>query len=214
MKRALFLMAAALSLGAWAGSVQVLVLDKEGKPTADAVVTVLPAGAGTPKKPLPQEATVSQEKMQFIPAVTVVPVGAKVRFVNNDAWDHQVRGTADGMAQFTNTGSSFDLRLDGKPDGKPAKSGEVVFDKPGVVLLTCLIHNSMRGNVYVASSAWTAKTGADGVAVFDDVPDGAAQLKVWQSEQLIEVPAQAITVSAMPLKATLHLTVVPRRRRA
>ena len=85
MKKTLLTLAlAALPGWAAAGNLQVLVLDKEGKPVADAVVVVLPANKGEPKTPLPLQVTVNQEKMRFIPAVSVVGVGARAKFINND----------------------------------------------------------------------------------------------------------------------------------
>jgi hypothetical protein len=72
----------------------------------------------------------------------------------------------------------------------------------------------MRGYVYASESPWAAKTGADGLAVFDDLPDGAAQIKVWQADQLIDLPPQQATISAAPAKIDLQLSVAPRRRRA
>jgi plastocyanin len=188
------------------------VLDKEGKPVQDAVVVVLPSARGTPKSALPMAATVTQEKMRFIPAVSVVPVGAKVTFVNNDSWEHHVRGSAAGLAQFSSTGG-FELRLDGKPDGKPAKAAEVTLDKAGAVLLGCHIHGSMRGHVYVSESPWAQRTTPEGQAVFDDVPDGAVQVRVWHGEQLLDLPLQSLTVGASPARVTVQLQVVPRRRR-
>ena len=199
-------------MGAAAGTVSVTVLDKEGKPVQDAVVVVLPSARGTPKSALPMAATVTQEKMRFIPAVSVVPVGAKVTFVNNDSWEHHVRGSAAGLAQFSSTGG-FELRLDGKPDGKPAKAAEVTLDKAGAVLLGCHIHGSMRGHVYVSESPWAQRTTPEGQAVFDDVPDGAAQVRVWHGEQLLDLPLQSLTVGASPARVTVQLQVVPRRRR-
>jgi plastocyanin len=91
---ALLLCAAGLSI---AGSLTVTVLDREGKPTQDAVVVLVPEAKGTAKMSLPTTATIAQEKMQFIPAVSIVPVGAKVKFVNNDPWDHHVRSSAAGQ---------------------------------------------------------------------------------------------------------------------
>ena len=208
----LFIAACAVSAGAVAGTVSVTVLDKEGKPVQDAVVVVLPSARGTPKSALPMAATVTQEKMRFIPAVSVVPVGAKVTFINNDTWEHHVRGSAAGLAQFSSTGG-FELRLDGKPDGKPAKAAEVTLDKAGAVLLGCHIHGSMRGHVYVSESPWAQRTTPEGQAVFDDVPDGAAQVRVWHGEQLIDLPLQSLTVGASPARVTVQLQVVPRRRR-
>lgn len=208
-----------LALGAaQAGSLQVSVTDKDGKPVPNAVVVVLPTNkTAQPKTALPREATIVQEKMQFVPAVTVLAVGAKAKFVNNDPWDHHVRSSPAGMGQFNTTNAGFELRLEGKPDGKPAKFTEVTLDKAGVVgatLLGCFIHGSMRGYVYVSETPWAVKTGPDGVAMFDDLPDGAAQFKVWQSDQLIDAPAQNVTISAAPTKASLQLSVVQRRQRA
>ena len=137
------------ALAASAGSLSVTVIDKDGKPVPNAVVVVVPANkSAMPKTPLPMQAAINPEKMQFIPAVTLIPVGAKVRFSNSDPWDHHVRSSPAGMGQFNNTNTGFELRLEGKPDGKPAKTSDVTMDKPGVMgatLLGCQIHGSMRG---------------------------------------------------------------------
>jgi plastocyanin len=205
---------AALASQAFAGNLQVLVLDKDGKPVADAVVVVVPANKGAPKAALPMQVTISQEKMRFIPAVSVVGVGAKASFVNNDPWEHHVRASAAGIAQFSTASSGgFELRIDGKPEGKPGKAADAVFEKAGAVLLGCHIHGSMRGHVFVSESPWTMLTGADGIANVEQIPDGAAQVRVWHADQLIDIAPQQATVSATPGKATLQLSVVPRRRR-
>ena len=206
-----------IAMAASAGSLSVSVVDKDGKPVPDAVVVVMPANKSVqPKTPLPLQATINQEKMQFIPAVTLVPIGAKVRFSNSDPWDHHVRSSPAGISQFNTTNAGFELRLEGKPDGKPAKTSDVTMDKPGVMgatLLGCFIHGSMRGYVYVSDSPWAVKTGANGIATFDDLPDGIAQVKLWQADQLIDVPLQSATIGAAAAKSTFQLTVVPRRVR-
>ena len=219
MKKSLLCLAlSTLAITASAGSLSVSVVDRDGKPVPDAVVVIVPANKSVqPKNPLPMQVGINQEKMQFIPAVTVVPVGAKVRFTNSDPWDHHVRSSPAGMGQFNTTNAGFELRLEGKPDGKPAKTSDVTMDKPGVMgatLLGCFIHGSMRGYVYVSDSPWAAKTGANGMVTFDDLPDGAAQVKLWQADQLIDVPTQAATIGAAAAKSTFQLTVVPRRVRA
>lgn len=208
-----------------AGSLQVTVLDKDGKPTPDAVVIVVPSVKAAAKNPPPMLAVINQEKMQFIPAVTVVSPGAKIRFTNSDAWDHHVRMAAPGLSlptdpaatSATSTANGFALRLEGKTEGKPAKSVEVTLDKPGAMgasLLGCFIHGSMSGAIYVADSPWTVKTGADGVATLDDVPEGAATVKLWHSAQPVDLKPQTITLGAAPGKLTMQLDVVPRRRRS
>lgn len=201
-----------------AGQVTVSVVDKDGKPTPDAIVILMPSNKSAGAKALPLQATVVNEKMQFIPALTLVGLGAKIKFVNNDPWDHHIRGSASGVLQFAAAGSGggFEIRLEGKSDGKPAKSFEVTMDKPGAVgasLLGCFLHGSMRGNVYVSDSPWTARTGADGSASFDNVPDGLAQVKVWQADQLLDLPLQSVNVTSAPLQVKSQLQHVPRRPR-
>ena len=52
-----------------AGNVQVQVLDKDGRPVPDAVVVVYPS---TPAAPVASNATIGQQRMRFVPLVTVV----------------------------------------------------------------------------------------------------------------------------------------------
>lgn len=218
MKKTLLLSALLpLCTAAFAGSLSVTVTDREGRPVLDAVVVVVPASkAALPAAPLPMQATIAQEKMQFIPAVTLVPVGARLSFVNNDPWDHHVRSSPAGMGQFNASQAGFELRLEGRSAGKPARATEVTLDKPGALsatLLGCFIHGSMRGYVYASDSPWAAKTSAEGVAVFDGLPEGPAQVRVWQADQLLDLPAQSHAVTAQPGTLAVQLSVVPRRRR-
>ncbi|MBT9477445.1 plastocyanin [Polaromonas sp.] len=216
-KTLLTLLLCTLASWASAGNLTVSVIDKEGKPVADAVVVVIPANKTVlPKIALPPEASITQEKMQFLPAVTLVPVGAKVRFINNDAWDHHVRSSPAGMGQFNASNAGFELRLEGKSEGKPAKPTDIRLDKAGVMgatLMGCFIHGSMRGYVYASESPWASKTSAEGLAIFEDLPDGAAQIRVWQADQLLDLAPQQATVGATLSKSVVQLSVVPRRRR-
>ena len=219
MKKTLLLTALCIPCAwAFAGNLVVSVLDKDGKPVPDAVVVVTPSNkAVLPKTPLPAQATISQEKMQFIPAVSLVPVGAKIHFVNNDPWDHHVRSSPAGMGQFSATNAGFELRLEGKSEGKPAKSVDITLDKAGVLgatLLGCFIHGSMRGYVYASESPWAARTTSEGLAVFEDLPDGPAQVKVWQADQVLDIAPQQVAIGAALAKSVMQLTVVPRRRRS
>ncbi|WP_244898403.1 plastocyanin [Rhodoferax saidenbachensis] len=205
--------ALAASGAAAAGTLEVLVLDRDGKPTPDAVVIVTPSGKGQPRTPLPNSAVVNQEKQQFVPAVTVVAVGARVRFVNSDPWNHHVRLGHVGAAVGNADGQS--ALLEGKAEGKPASAAVFSMDKPGAVgaaLLGCYIHSRMGGTVYVADSPWTVKTNSEGIAVLDDVPEGSASIKVWHAAQLVEKAPLPVNVLATPGKVTFQLDVAPRRR--
>ena len=203
---------------AQAASLQVVVLDRDGKPAPDAVVVVTPSVRGTPKSRPPMNAVINQEKMQFIPAVTVVGVGATVRFVNNDAWNHHVRmslpGSAPGAVSAATEGNA--LLLPGKTEGKPPSGADLVMDRVGATgasLLGCFIHGSMRGHIYVADSPWTVKTGDTGIVTFDDLPEGPVVVKVWHGAQILDKAPQSVTLTATPGTMSFQLDVVPRRRR-
>ena len=199
---------------AQAGSLTVTALDKDGAPVPDAVVIVQPSGKGLPTTPLPRSITILQEKMRFVPATSVVAVGTKVRFVNNDTWDHHVRASAAGLAQFSaGPGEGAELMLNGKVDGKPAAVAEVSFDKAGAVLLGCHLHPSMRGHIYVSDSPWTTLTGADGKVTLEEVPEGAVVVRIWHPDQLIDIAPQTLALTSAPAEAKMQLNVVPRRRR-
>jgi plastocyanin len=203
----------ALAFSAHAGALKVTVLDKEGKPVPDAVVVLAPAAPGAPK-PLPTKVTILQEKMRFVPAVSLVGVGAQGTFVNNDPGEHHVRASAAGFQNFdSGSAGGFELRLDGKADGKPAHSVDARFDKAGPVLLGCHLHASMRAHVFVSDTPWAAVSGNEGFATFDNVPDGPVRIRVWHADQLLDLPPQQVTLTAAPASATMQLQVVPRRRR-
>ena len=214
MIRPLFALAlGALALSAQAGALKVTVLDKEGRPVPDAVVVLAPAAPGTPK-PLPTRITILQEKMRFVPAVSLVGVGAQATFVNNDPWEHHVRASAAGLQNFDNhAAGGFELRLDGKVAGKPAQAVDAKFDKAGAVLLGCHLHGSMRAHVFVSDTPWAALSGEQGDANFDAVPEGPVRIRVWHADQLLDLPPQQLTLTSAPAHATMQLQVVPRRRR-
>jgi hypothetical protein len=173
-----------------AASLQVTVVDRNGAPAYDAVVVVVPTAGGVAKNPPPLTATVNQVRLSE-PVMTA--------------------GVAAGRAA-----EAFSLRLAGKTDGKSASGAEVILDKPGeygAALLSCLIHGSMSGHVYVAESPWTVKTDADGIATFNDLPDGTATVKVWHAAQLLVKPLLPVTLSATPVRASVQLDVQMRRRR-
>ncbi len=202
--------------GARAANVSVTVVDKDNKPVPGAVVVVLVDGKpAAPVPRLPQQATIYQEKMRFVPAISIVARGAKVQFVNHDGWEHHVRGSAAGSANFNAaSGEGFELRLDGKPTDKKAHSAEVAFDKAGAVLLGCHIHASMSGHIYVSDSPWAMLTNTDGIAVLEQLPEGPVQIRVWHPDQLVDIPPQMLTLGASLAKLSMQLGVVPRRRRS
>lgn len=198
---------------AQAGTLQITVTDRQGQPLPDAVVVVEPASGARGQAPTPVQTTIAQHKMQFVPAVTVVPVGSRVRFTNQDGWDHHVRGLPAGPADLSAApGTGFELRLAGRVEDRAPTSTEVVMAQAGPLQLGCHMHGSMRGFVYVADTPWAVKTDTQGVAVLGEVPEGAALVRVWHPDQV--VPGSPVPVRVQAVTAvTVPTQVLPRRRR-
>lgn len=148
-----------------AAALVVSVTDATGKPLPDAVVLLEPATGKAPVKPLP-DVEISQAKRQFQPRVTVVTVGTKVAFPNFDTVRHHVYSFS--------AAKTFELKLYA---GVPA--APILFDKPGLVVLGCNIHDRMAAWVVVADTPWFARSGSDGMARIDDAPAGAYKLSAW-----------------------------------
>lgn len=205
------LLAAALLGGlpvAQAGTVQVTVLARDGKPLPDAVVVLEPAAGQKVPAAQPVSQTVTQEKMQFDPMLSVVPVGSTLKFSNLDRWDHHVKGGTPGLLAAGTT--AFEFRLAGRVQGQTPPSSEVTLEKAGPVQLGCHLHGSMRGFVYVTPTPWAARTSAEGVATLAQVPDGAMQLRVWHPDQLVDTAAVAVQVQ--PVTAVSVPTLIQPRK--
>ncbi len=168
-----------------AAELRALVKDHHGKRVADAVVMATPLD---PKSALhtktPLDA-VDQVDKQFVPYVKPVFVGSKVRFPNSDNIRHQVYSFSPAK--------KFELPLYGGTHAAP-----VVFDKPGVVVLGCNIHDWMVGYIYVSNTPFFAKTEAAGTASLEDLPPGEYSVRLWHPgmEHAEETTARRVTVSA------------------
>jgi len=199
--------------GAQAATVQISVTGRDGLPLPNAVVTLEPVNGLRPAAPAPVQMLIEQQKMQFLPAVSLLPVGSQVRFSNLDGWDHHVRAAPAGLNNAGAPASySFELRLDGRVAGKEPSSKDITLDKAGVLQLGCHLHGSMRGHIFVTDTPWAAKTGSDGIAQLGNVPEGQMRVRVWHPDQLIDAAPVALSVSPITQMA-LPTAVVARRQR-
>jgi len=176
-----------------AGSVKVTVKAKSGLPSADTIIVFDPLDA-TPAASH-DTAIVDQINKTFVPHVTVIRTGTAVAFPNSDRIRHQVYSFSPPHP--------FTLKLYA---GSPRT--DIVFDKPGLVVLGCNIHDSMVGFIAVVDSPYFAKTPASGT-VDMDLPPGHYRLRVWNSNMIMAVPTQEITVAAAPLAIPLQVDVDP-----
>jgi plastocyanin len=145
---------------------RVSVKDHKGKPVADAVILAVPLDPKNALRGKPAADAVDQVDKQFVPYVKPVFVGATVRFPNSDNIRHQVYSFSPAK--------KFELPLYGGLDATP-----VVFDKPGVVVLGCNIHDWMVGYIYVSETPFFAKTGTAGSAIIADLPAGEYTVRIW-----------------------------------
>lgn len=180
---AVFCLAAPPALGA---PVAVQVSDAAGRALPEAVVLLEPVGGKAAVKPMP-EVQIAQEKRQFIPRVTLITVGTAVNFPNFDTVRHHVYSFSKAK--------TFEIKLYAGVPSKPE-----VFDKPGIAVLGCNIHDRMAAWVVVADTPWHALSGADGIARVADAPPGSYRLSVWHP---------ALGTGAPPVTRSLQLGSAP-----
>ncbi len=159
------------------------VVDAQAHPVADAVVVAVPADGSIRLPTRVRDDSVDQVDKEFFPRVKAILVGTSVTFPNHDNIRHHVYSFSPAKR--------FELPLYA---GAPAQP--VVFDKPGVVVLGCNIHDWMIGYIYVSESPWFAKTGKDGKAILTELPPRAYIVRVWHPQQDVPEETTRKTVDA------------------
>ena len=181
-----FLSALALARAA-AGDVVFKLTDQKGAPVADAVVSLVPL-------------EIVQQGKEYLPLVTPLVVGTTVSFLNRDVVEHQVYSLSDAK--------KFELPL-----YKPGKANAVVFDRPGVVVVGCNIHDWMLAYVVVLDTPLFAKTAAAGTATIADAAPGRYRAEVWHP-RLAKLETRELTLASGAPAAELEfaLALKPDRR--
>uniref|UniRef100_UPI0035B050D4 hypothetical protein n=1 Tax=Chitinimonas sp. TaxID=1934313 RepID=UPI0035B050D4 len=170
-----------------------------GKPVNDAVVYVETAALKVGKSK--QTVAIDQVNKEFTPLVTVVQTGTTVRFPNKDNIRHHIYSFSSGNA--------FDRPLYSGSEAKP-----VVFDKAGVVVLGCNIHDWMLAYALVVDTPYFGKSDSHGQVKIDELPAGDYEVKVWHPYQSGEAAAQKIKLAGdMHLAFQLKLTPPPQAPR-
>jgi plastocyanin len=168
-----------------AAEMHAVVRDHKGKVVADAVILAVPVDPRNAMHARPPKDAVDQVDKQFVPYVKAIFVGSTVQFPNSDHIRHQVYSFSPAK--------KFELPLYAGTDAPP-----IVFDKPGVVVLGCNIHDWMIGYIYVSETPFFAKTGTLGTAVLSDMPAGEYRVRVWHPnmDHAEETTSQQVTLTA------------------
>jgi plastocyanin len=177
-----------------ASTVTVDVRSSSGAPVTDTVLAFDPLGV-TPMRSH-EAAIVDQVNKRFVPHVSVVRTGTSVTFPNSDHIRHQVYSFS--------AAKTFSLKLYA---GSPKV--DVLFDKPGLVILGCNIHDTMVAFVAVVDTPYFGKV-TDSGSVALELPAGRYKLRVWHPD-LAAAIAQEIEVGAAPLTIPLTIELDPNR---
>jgi plastocyanin len=176
-------LAAHCALGA---NLHVQVRDPEGHPVANAAVYA------TPERPIPREAAlkaiIDQVNRHFVPRISVIQAGTSVYFPNSDNIRHSVYSFSPPKV--------FTLKI---YSGVPANP--VVFDRPGIVVLGCNIHDSMVAWLLIVDTPFFARTDGAGTATLTNLPAGSYLLRAWSNAMRQEAPGEPLEVGAEPLPA-------------
>ncbi len=144
--------------GTAGGSIRVQILDRDGRPVPEVVVSARPIGVGAETRGAMPAARMNQHELAFEPHILVVATGTEIAFPNDDDVRHHVYSFSPAK--------QFNFSIDSH-----ATHEAIQFDVPGVVTLGCNIHDEMLAYIVVVDTPHFAKTGVDGsveIAVADD----------------------------------------------
>lgn len=230
VRRASVLLAAALTVAApalcRAATLEVTVVDADGRPVpcvavyamrrvASADASTLGAAAprtsaviSAPAAPTAEtkttdarcatsthaaHAVIDQKDSAFVPHMLVVERGTAVTFPNSDSVSHHVYSFSDAKR--------FELALY-KGDRHPP----LVFDRAGVVVLGCNIHDRMLGYVVVVDTSHFATTDAAGRAVLHGLAAGAYAVDLFTPRaKPKDAPSAVVTVADRAAVTRLEL---------
>jgi plastocyanin len=175
--------------------------DEQRAPVADAVVMLQPAaGVNLASRLAARDVVVKQIEREFLPRVTLVGLGSKATFPNNDTVQHSVYSFSKA-----------------KPFEIPIYSGNspaaITFDRPGVVTLGCNIHDWMVGYIVVADTPVAELTRADGLASIGELAPGNYTLRIWHPLQKMGEHTQIITINETTQQLAITLALNPPRTR-
>jgi plastocyanin len=166
-----FLVAILISTNSVAGDLKISVITKKNQPLESVVVTLERLGdlqQSTLPKPL--NIKIEQIDREFVPAVTVIPIGSLVSFPNQDDILHHVYSFSKAK--------TFDLPL-----YKGIPNEPITFDIAGVATLGCNIHDWMSAYVVIVDTPYYKKTNELGEAQLKNISAGEYELVLWHPRQ-------------------------------
>ena len=129
-----------------------------------------------------------------MPRVTIVQRGTEVSFPNTDRVQHHVYSFS--------AAKQFELALYRGNEHPP-----VTFDRDGIAVLGCNIHDHMVGYVLIVDSRHFGFTDRDGRLVLDDLPNETVKVTVWHPDLDVEFGPinRTVDIKAGKNIADIHL---------
>jgi len=202
----------ASSSAAWAGGFAARIVGPDQTPVLDAVVSLAPVGVASPDTTSPKaastsrspaasppRATMDQVDLAFVPHVLAVATGTVVDFPNSD----QVRHS---LYSFS-AAKTFEVKLYRGFEAPPIR-----FEKPGLVVLGCNIHDHMLGFVYVLDAPHFAISDETGALAIPDVAAGRYRLELRHPrlDESVVVTREIVLPEDSALTLALEETPPPR----
>lgn len=152
-----------LTSAARADSITLQIIDQQQQAVSNAVIEVLssPESFGKPDS----INVIDQINKMFVPEQLVIQQGQTVDFPNSDNIRHHVYSFSEAK--------TFELKLYADKPEKP-----IQFEKPGVVVVGCNIHDSMIGYIYIAQHQTVMTSSDHGYAIFNPTVQNP-RISVW-----------------------------------
>ena len=152
-----------LASNARANSITLKIVDQQQQAVSNAVIEVL----STPES-FGQAGSINvidQINKMFVPEQLVIQQGQAIDFPNSDNIRHHVYSFSEAK--------TFELKLYADKPEKP-----IQFQKPGVVVVGCNIHDSMIGYIYIAQHQTVLTSSDQGHAKFNSTVQNPL-ISVW-----------------------------------
>lgn len=165
-------------------------VDESGKAVNNAVVEI----EGRSLESIPHEtAVIDQIDRRFVPMVIAIAEGQWVNFPNSDNVRHHVYSFSP-IRQF-----STELYADEPVD-------PIQFNRAGIAVLGCNIHDSMVAYVYVSPWQDIAVSNKDGAITLNSLPEQPAFIEVWHP--WLEGPDNTHLLDSSDWDSGEHRTVI------
>ena len=132
-----------------------------------------------------------QRDRQFAPRLLVVPVGSTVTFPNFDSVYHNVFSSSEVKP--------FDLGI-----YKAGQARQMVFDKVGIVTLSCNLHANMSAHIVVVGAPHYVITDDKGRFTFNSLEPGVYKVLAWSDRSAAPI-TQEITIKPERNQVTLKI---------